>query len=86
MDKKVLEEYTNLWDEIKYHVKTINGSKSGEFEKDFMKIKFHSDGNLPLNKILKLRKLTIIVRSALKKMINTICKSFNRNFCMNYKC
>ena len=28
-----------------------------------MKIKFKSDDNLPLNKILKLRRLTVIVRS-----------------------
>ena len=28
-----------------------------------MKIKFNSDDNLPLNKILKLHNLTIIVRS-----------------------
>ena len=28
--------------------------KPGEYGKDFMKIKFNSDDNLPLNKILKL--------------------------------
>ena len=51
-------------DEIKYHIQTINASKSGEYDKDYMKIKFSSDGNLPLNKILKLHMLTtIIVRS-----------------------
>ena len=37
--------------------------KSGEYEKDFMKIKFSSDDDLPLNKILKLHNLTMIVRS-----------------------
>ena len=31
-----------------------------------MKIKFNSDDNLPLNKILKLRNLTIAVRSVFK--------------------
>ena len=65
--KKLLEKYTKLCDEIKYHIefisiRKINGSKSGEYEKDFMKIKFNSDDNLPLNKTLKLRNLTIIVR------------------------
>ena len=62
-NKKVLEKYTKLWDEIKYHIQTINAGKSGEYEKDHMKIKFNSDDDLPLNKILKLHNLTIIVRS-----------------------
>ena len=32
-----------------------------------MKIKFDSDDNLPLNKILKFRVLTIIIRNIFKK-------------------
>ena len=38
-----------------------------EYEKDFMKIEFNSDDNLPLNKILKLHMLTVIVRSFFKE-------------------
>ena len=33
-NKEVLEKYTKLWDEIKYHIKTINGGESGEYGKD----------------------------------------------------
>ena len=36
--------------------------KKGEYGKYFMKIKFNTDDSLPLNKQLKLRLLTIIVR------------------------
>ena len=50
-------------DEIKYLIATINQSRKAEYEKDFMKIKFNSDDNLPLNKMLKLHMLTVIVRS-----------------------
>ena len=46
---------------------TINGGKPGEYVKDFMKIKFNSDDNLPLNKTLKLHNMTIIIRSVLEK-------------------
>ena len=53
-NKKVLEIYTELWNDIKNQIKTTNCGKPGEHEKDFMKIKFNSDDNLPLNKILKL--------------------------------
>ena len=62
-NKKVLEKCTKLWDEIKYNIQTINAGRFGEYEEDCMKIKFNSDDNLPLNKILKLHMLTIIVRS-----------------------
>ena len=50
-------------DEIKYLIATINQSRKAEYEKDFMKIKFNSDDNLPLNKMLKLHMLTVTVRS-----------------------
>ena len=66
-NKKVLQKYTKLWDEIKYHIQTINAGKSGEYEKDYMKMKFSSDDDLPLNKILKLHNLTIIVRSVFEE-------------------
>ena len=66
-NKKVLEKYTELCKEIKYHTQTINYGKSGEYEKDYMKIKFSSDDVLPLNKIVKLHMLTIIVRSVFEE-------------------
>ena len=47
-------------------IKKING-KSGEYGKDFSKIKFISDDNLPLNKILKLHNLIIVVRSVFQE-------------------
>ena len=55
------------WNEIKHHIQTINACKSGEYDKDYMKIKFSSDGNLPLNKMLKFHMLTIIVRSGFER-------------------
>ena len=38
-NEKVLKKYTELWHEIKYLIKTINGGKEGEYNKSFMKIK-----------------------------------------------
>ena len=54
-NKKVLATFAKLWDEIKYLIETIHEGKKVEYEKDFMKIKFNSDDNLPLNKMLKLQ-------------------------------
>ena len=70
-NKKVLEKYTELWDGIKIQtecnsIEEING-KPGEYGKDFMKIKFNSEHNLLLKKILKLYNLTIVVRSVFQE-------------------
>ena len=65
-NKEVLTKYTELWDGIKNSIEKIN-NKSGEYGKDFMKIKFDSDDSLPLNKTLKLHNMTIIVRSVFEE-------------------
>ena len=51
---------------IKSSVEKINNNKSGEFEKDYMKIKFESDDKLLLNKQLKFLSVTIAIRSVLE--------------------
>ena len=66
-NKEVLKEYIKLWDEVKYHIQTINDDEFGECGKDDMKIKFYSDDNLPLNKILKFSVLTTIIRHVFEK-------------------
>ena len=52
--------------EIKILIENRN-NKPGEYWKDFMKIKFNSDDNLPLNKILKIHNMTIVIRSAFQE-------------------
>ena len=47
-NKEVLEKYTKLWDEIKNQIETINGGKPIKYKRDFMKIRFESDDDLPL--------------------------------------
>ena len=44
-------------------MKKMNDEQLGEYGKDYMKIKFNSDDNLPSNRILKFCILTIIIRS-----------------------
>ena len=53
-NKEALENYTELWDEIKDQIDAIGGSKPIEYKEDFMKIKFESDDDLPLGKILRI--------------------------------
>ena len=65
-NKEVLIKYTKLWDGIKNSIEKVN-NKWGEYGKDFMKIKFSSADNLPLNKTLKLHRMTIIIRSVFEE-------------------
>ena len=48
----VLVKYAEVWRGIKDQIKKINNGSVGEYAEDYMKIKFDSDDNLPLNKIL----------------------------------
>ena len=64
--KEILEQYTELWDGIKNLIEKVN-NKPGEYEKNFMKIKFNWDDNLPLNEMLTLHNLRVIVRSVFQE-------------------
>ena len=84
-NRKVLKNYTELRDGIKNEIESINGGKNGEYGKDFKKIKFDIDDNLPINKLLKLCMLTIIVRSVFEKVISFIRKFIQMSVSMSYK-
>ena len=62
-NKEVLKKYEEVWEGIKKEIETINGGEKIEYGKDYMKIRFKSNDDLPLNKPVKLRLLTIIIRS-----------------------
>ena len=53
-NKEALENYTELWHEIKDQIETISGNKPNEYKKDFMKIMFESDDDLPFGEILSI--------------------------------
>ena len=66
-NNEVLKKYAEVWSGIKDQIEKINNDKLEEYEKDYMKIKFNSDDNLPLNKLLKFLSVTIIVRSVFEE-------------------
>ena len=63
---EALKKYMDVLSGIKNGIEKINNSKSGEYEKDYMKIRFDSDDKLPLNKHLKFHSITIVIRSVFK--------------------
>ena len=53
-NKEILEKYTKFWNETQNQIKTIIGGKPNEYKKGFIKIRFESDDNLPLGKMLSI--------------------------------
>ena len=51
---------------IKNRIEVVSSGKC-DYEKDFMKIEFNSDHDLPLNKPLKFHSMTVIIRSAFEE-------------------
>ena len=62
-NKELLKKYANLWDGIRKEIKIINGGKENDYGKDYMKIQFNSDEDLPLNKPLKFFAMKVTIRS-----------------------
>ena len=72
----VLIKYAEVWNGIKGQIKKINNDSVGEYDKDYMKIKFDSDDNLPLKKVLKFHVLTIIIRNVFEKFFKFYSQIF----------
>ena len=66
-NKVLLKKYADVWDRIKNEIKTINGGEENNYEKDYMKIKFNSDDDLPLKKPLKFHAMIIIIKSVFEE-------------------
>ena len=47
--KELLKEYNDVFKESRIKIKKISGDEC-DYERDYMKIKFNSDEDLPLNK------------------------------------
>ena len=62
-NKEVSKKYEDVWEGIKKEIETINGDKKVEYGKDFKKIMFESNDDLPMNKPVKWHLLTTIIRS-----------------------
>ena len=84
-NKGLLKTYPDLWDGIKKEIKAINDGKENDHKKDYMKIKFNSDDDLPLKKPLKFYAMTIIIRSVFEDGGKLYPQFFQMTLCMNYK-
>ena len=65
-NKELLKKYNDVFNGIMGKIKEVSNDEC-DYEKDYMKIKFNSDDNLPLNKPLNFHNMTITIRSVYKK-------------------
>ena len=59
--KKILKKYKELWIKIKDLIRSIT-KNSDHYDEKYMKIKFSSNDELPLNKMVEIPTMTIVVR------------------------
>ena len=62
----MLKKYNQVFSGIKYHIKKIDNS-DGEYKKDYMEIKFLSDNDIPLNKMIYFPTVTVLIRCVFEK-------------------
>ena len=75
MKTKSIKRYKKPWNMIKNKIEIINDGEC-KYGKDFTKIKFDTDDDLPLNKPLNLHMLTIIVRSVFEGEVKFYLKVY----------
>ena len=61
-NKELLKKYNYLFNRIRDEIKTINGGKE-----NYMKIKFNTDDDLPLNKPLRFHLMALTIRSVFEE-------------------
>ena len=66
-NKEALKNYTKLCKETKRQIEVINDDEPIEYRKDFMKIRFESDNDLPLDKTFNIVDMIIVTASVLEK-------------------
>ena len=65
-NKELLKKYNDVWNGIKNKIEEVSSGEC-DYEKDYMKIKFNSDDDLPLRKPLKYHLMTITIRSVFEE-------------------
>ena len=65
-NKELLKKYNDIFNGIINKIKNLSGADC-DYEKDYMKIKFNSDDDLPLNKRLKFHNMAITIRSVFEE-------------------
>ena len=74
-DADVLRKFANIWKSIRAKIEENTGGIV-QCDKDYMKIKFESNYNLPTDNIVKMYLVTIIIRSVFAQNGKFYCQLF----------
>ena len=66
MNQRSIKKHNGVWNWVKNKIEAVSIGEC-EYEKDYMKIKFNFDDDLPLNKLLKFHSVTITIRSVFEE-------------------
>ena len=80
--KEIIKKYEGLWSKFRDSVSSItqnyddddDDDDDNDDDKRYVKIKFNSDDELPLNKTIEIPSMIIVVRAVFMKIINFIHK------------
>ena len=81
----ILENYTKLWDEIREQIELIIDNEVTKYSKDFTKIRFKTNDDLPLNKIINIPVCVVIVSSIFKEDNEYHKQVLLHDFCYEYE-
>ena len=78
--KEIIKKYEELWSKIRDLIRSIT-KKSDHYDQKYMKIKFDSDNDLPLIKMIEIHNVTIVVRDIFYEN-NKYCPHFFLDECL----
>ena len=82
--KEKIKKYEELWSKVKDLLRPIPNNSDG-YNDEYIKIKFHSDYDLPINKMIEIDNTAVTVTAVFMKITNIILKFSLMNVYMNYK-
>ena len=74
-DANVLRKFANMWKSIRAKIEENTGGIVW-YDKDYMRIKFESNDNLPTNNTVNIHLVRIVFEVFLLKMVNFILNYF----------
>ena len=69
--KEKIKKYEELWSKTRDLIRSVT-KNADDYDEKYMKIKFNSDEELPLNKTIEIPGMTIVVRAFFMKIKNII--------------
>ena len=73
--KEIIKKYEGLWSKIRDSISSITQNYDDDDDDErYVKVKFNSDDELPLNKTVEIPIMIIVVRAVFMKITNFIHK------------